>query len=333
MLISPNAKKYDYVGACTFYLGAIIVVLICQALAGVMAAALAGSVPDIAENGDFNTAFMIVVQLANALFIVLYGKRRSRRPGCSIVKSSATGRASVRDFVVPIAAAAVLLIGMYLPTIWYGYFTVYALGIPADAGNIALTTPSSIVMIVIASVFMAPVFEETVYRGVLYNGLNTENGVVKSAMLSGLAFMLMHMSPVQVVFQFSLGVLSAFIMSRTDRLAPCVMLHASANALALVIQMTPLSAELGACEAWLVSNPAAAVFITLGLFAASFAILFVTVKFAFAKRGEYVAEEIEGITNSEVRTAAKKDGTVRFFIAISVCAVLLIINTVTLAVS
>ena len=74
MLNGKNLKKYDYCGACTFYLGAVIVTLVCQALAGVISASLVDTHPDIAKNGDFNTAFMIFIQIVNAVFIVVYSK-------------------------------------------------------------------------------------------------------------------------------------------------------------------------------------------------------------------------------------------------------------------
>ena len=332
MLNLASVKKYDYIGACTFYLGAIIVLLVAQAFAGTVSAMLAGSIPDIAENGDFNTAFMIIIQLANAGFIALFCLRFKRRPGCAFVSPSAAKKLDWRDIVLPMILAAVLLVGMYLPTMWYGYFTTYALHIPPDAGNIELTTPSSVAMIVIASVFLAPVCEETIYRGVLYNGLREEKSAVKSIMLSALAFMLMHLSPVQVVFQFALGVTSAFVMWRTGRLLPCVLLHATANALALVMQLTPLSAVLDGCVAWLTGSPVSAAFITLALFVGAGGAIFVAIKYAFCK-GEVEQTPMELTPETEIRmTARRKDGTVRFYIGIAICAVMLVINLVVLAV-
>ncbi len=337
MLKYGSLKKYDYIGACTFYLFAIVVTLVCQALAGVVSSLLSNTIPDIENNGNFNTAFMIVVQLANMGFIALYCGLKKNRPSCDLVRSSATGKFDFRDLLLPIVAASVLLAGMYLPTVWYGYFTTYALKIPPDAGNVDLSSTASVVMIVTASVFLAPVAEETIYRGVLLNGMKEEKTVVRSVMLSALAFMLMHMNPVQVVFQFSLGVLSAFVMHKTGRLLPCVVLHASANALALVMQMTSFANVLYGCESWLTQNIAAAVFITLGLFVGAGALLFAIVKFAFGsadKTPDTDADAADKITAETVvrMEARRKDGTFRFYAGIMICAVLFIINTVVLAV-
>ncbi|MDE7406273.1 MAG: CPBP family intramembrane metalloprotease [Clostridiales bacterium] len=328
-----NIKKFDYCGACSFYLGAIVVTLICQALAGVASTLLSQSFSDIATNGDFLTAFMIFIQAANALFILLFCKRNKYRFDCALA-CKADKKVDYKDFIIPVVAAIVLLCAMYLPTLWYGYFTTYALHISPTAGNIDLSTPSSVVMIVIASVFMAPVFEETIYRGVLFNGLRKNGTAVKAVALSALAFMLMHMSPIQVVFQFSLGALSAVIMNKTRRLLPCVLLHATANAAALAIQFEPLVGVVGGCEAWLVANPVAAAFITLALLVAGGAALFALVRFGYGKQNAEVSEEIEDekVTPQAIALAdaRKKDGTMRYFIAIGISGVLFIINLITM---
>lgn len=326
-------KIFDYCGACSFYLGAIIVTLICQALAGVVSTLLSQSFPDISTNGDFLTAFMIFIQAANALFILLFCKRNKYRFDCALA-CKADKKVDYKDFIIPVIGAIVLLCAMYLPTLWYGYFTTYALHISPTAGNIDLSTPSSVVMIVIASVFMAPVFEETIYRGVLFNGLRKNGTAVKAVLLSALAFMLMHMSPIQVVFQLSLGALSAAIMNKTRRLLPCVLLHATANAAALAIQFEPLSMVVGGCEAWLVGSPVAAAFITLALFAAGGAALFALVRFGYGKKNAEIVEEIdeEKVTPQAVALAdaRKKDGTMRYFIALGISGVLFIINLITM---
>lgn len=326
-------KKFDYCGACSFYLGAIIVTLICQALAGVVSTLLSKSVPDISTNGDFLTAFMIVIQAANALFILLFCKRNKYRFDCALA-CKADKNVDYRDFILPVIAAIVLLFAMYLPTLWYGYFTTYALRIPPSSGNIDLTTTSSVVMIVSASVFMAPVFEETIYRGVLFNGLRKNGTAVKAVALSALAFMLMHMSPIQVVFQFALGALSAAIMNKTHRLLPCVLLHATANAAALAIQFEPLASVVDGGVAWMVANPTAAAFITLTLFVGGGAALFALVRFGYGNKNAEVSEDVddEKVTPQAVALAdaRKKDGTIRYFIAIGISGVLFVINLITM---
>lgn len=333
MLKSGTFKKYDYCGACTFYLGAIIVTLICQAVSGVISASITMSNPDFANNADFNTAFMIFVQLANVAFIILFSKLNRYKFDFAYITRNGGGRVEPSTFVVPVVGAGLLMIAMYLPTLWYGYFTTYALGMSPELGNINLDTASSVVMIVIASVFLAPVCEEIIYRGVLFNGLKQSRSVLNAVMLSALAFMLMHMSPVQVVFQFALGAASAYIMHRSGRMLPSVLFHASANALALVMQMTPFAGVLVGCEAWLTSHIAAAVFITIGLAALGGGALYALIRFGFdvkflgnAPAYSTVTEQSdEGVVKDRaVVEARKKDGTFRYWVGISICGVVFI---------
>lgn len=344
---------YDYVESCAFYLFAIIVTLVCQALAGVVSAGLAGSYPDIAENGDFNTGFMIFIQLANAAFIYFYTRLRRRKFDFTFFVDGESGaRITPACFIIPILAGVALMCAMYLPTVWYG-FLMRAIGLPADYGEIELTTPSAVAMLVIVSVLLAPIMEETVYRGVLFHGLKRKYTLVGAAALSALAFMLMHMNPMQVVFQFALGSVCAFIAARSKRIFTAMLTHATTNALALVVQLTPLGGVLDGCGVWLTENVAAAVFITLGLFVGGGAAVFALVTFGFGvrdgvellkrvgtkKRTERCEtdEKVDGGNNPEtadekvkniVAKAKSGDGTVKYWIAAGLSIIMWIVNLV-----
>ena len=136
-MLRSNAKKpieYGFAPSCTFYMFAVVVTLVCQGVASVVAAALAKTSPDIASNSEFNTAFMIVFQLANFAFIVLYTRLKNNKLNFSYFKRGDEG-VKPSHIVVPVLAAAALMAAMFLPVTWYGYFTT-AIGIPPDAGMI-----------------------------------------------------------------------------------------------------------------------------------------------------------------------------------------------------
>lgn len=350
-----NFLRYDYPSSCAFYLGAIVVSLVCQALVAFVAAGLSDKYPNLTDNGVFNGVFMIGIQLANAAFIYLFGRLRKRKLNFTYFKGATDGKPPrVVDYILPPVCAVVLLIGMYLPTLWFGYIT-RAMGVPEDAGSIALDTAGAVATVVIASVLLAPVCEETIYRGVLLHGLNDGQSAVKAVLLSALAFMLMHMNPLQIVFQLAMGVLCGFIALRSERLLPSILTHASGNALALIVSATPLGKTLAACEAWLVDNIAAAFFITLALFAGGGAVLFVLVRYVLGRnkkhkkpavpeapapvesecaQGEDESEDKDRIAAENARSTAeemrRRDGRVKYIIGIGICAVMLIINLVAL---
>lgn len=339
MLKSANKiRPFDYCAACTFYLGAIAVTLLCQAVAGFVSAALSSSHPDIASNGLFTTAFMIAIQAANCAFIFGYCKLYGYRLDCGTVTRKNEKKLDWRTFVLPVVAGALIMLAMYLPTVWYGFFTQYALGISPEVGNVDVSSVGSKIMIVIASVFMAPVFEETIFRGVLYNGLRKRFSPIKAMALCALSFMLMHMSPMQVVFQLAIGFLCAAVMEKTDSLLPCVIVHATANSLALIMQLTLLAGVLNGFLGYLTGNITAAVFITLALASGGIALLFVLVRYGFGKKSEKGGDEIpaDGVTEVRDRITAEarnKDGTMRYCIAIGISAILFVINLITVIVS
>ena len=338
-----NYKPYDFSASCSFYLGAIIVTLIVQGIAGVVAAALESSAPGIAENADFNAAFMIAFQVANAGFIVLFSYVKKRKFSFAYIREKGTDNGlNAMCFIVPVVGAVLLMAAMYLPTVWFGYLNA-VIGIPEDAGSISTDTASSVVMLVIASVFLAPLFEETIYRGVLFNGLRENGSPVKAVMLSSLAFMLMHMSPLQVVFQFALGVTAAYLALNSGRLLPSVLLHATANALALVMQMTAFGDVLLSWQVWLTENIAAAVFITLGLFVVGFAALYILIPLSFGKGlpfGKKKEDKIEAeserlvaaptdivaVKDETMAELYKKEGRVKYIIAIGISLAVFIFN-------
>lgn len=366
MLRSKTEKpiEYGFAPSCTFYMFAVVVTLVCQGAASVIAAALAKISPDIASNSEFNTACMIVFQLANFAFIVLYTRLKNNKPNFSYFKRGDEG-VKPSHIVVPVLAAAALMAAMFLPVTWYGYFTT-AIGIPPDAGMID-NTVGAVTMVTIASVFLAPICEETIYRGVLFHGLKSEFSAVKAVLLSSLAFMLMHMSPLQVVLQFALGAVAAWLALKSGRLLPSIILHACSNALALVIQFTPFYGVLEACVVWLTNNIAAAVFITLGLFVGGGAAIFALVEFGLG--GSKLAEKLfrrgkaekktDGVKTAEAdadsaapvtSTAAtatggelvnaererimsdvrKKGGVFSYIVGITICAVMFVVNLVSL---
>lgn len=372
-MLKSQRTSYDYSSSCYFYVLAIVVTLIAQALAGLVASALAQKYPQIAQSGDFNTAFMIVIQAFNAAFIFGFGYLKRKSFNFSTVLHRQTKKPpDAMCFVAPIILAAMLMTGLFLPTTWYGKLIIL-IGVPESSVNIDLTTASSIAMLVIASVFLAPVFEEIIYRGVLFNGLKQNFTPIKAALLCALAFMLMHMNPAQVVFQFALGFVAAMLVHKSGRLLPAIIMHAVCNTLAIIMQLTSLNNALQGCVTYLERNPVAAVFITLGMLVAAAAVIFVVLKFAFGKPEKGSVQDGAGIkAESRVEIAngvsadakvpmqeqsapkdginasddaayqsaqavleqvQKKDGTFKFIIGISVSTVVLIINLITSIVS
>jgi uncharacterized protein len=98
---------------------------------------------------------------------------------------------------------------------------------------------------VIAAVVMAPLVEEVVFRGVLFQGLKRRLGLWPGAVLSGLLFAIVHVEVSQPVYSsglFFLGVLFAWTMHRFGSLLVPLVAHAAFNGIS--VGLTVLGARV-----------------------------------------------------------------------------------------
>lgn len=104
-------------------------------------------------------------------------------------------------------------------------------------GNISsnlkgMDNPLSIIMMFLAVVVMAPVVEEIVFRGILYNILNKRMGLIAAAVISSATFGILHGA---TFFQTALiGFILAVLYQVTGTLWVPVMAHALNNLYALL---------------------------------------------------------------------------------------------------
>lgn len=88
---------------------------------------------------------------------------------------------------------------------------------------------------VVSLVVLAPLFEETICRGILLGGLRARYGVIAAWLFSSLFFGVMHLYPAQVTGAFVIGLVIGFIYIATDSLWAAILLHAANNALAYLM--------------------------------------------------------------------------------------------------
>lgn len=81
-------------------------------------------------------------------------------------------------------------------------------------------------------VVLAPLFEETICRGILLGSLRAKYGVTAAWLFSSLFFGVMHVYPAQAVGASVLGLVLGFVYIATDSLWAPIALHAANNAAA-----------------------------------------------------------------------------------------------------
>jgi membrane protease YdiL (CAAX protease family) len=98
-----------------------------------------------------------------------------------------------------------------------------------DSHRIAQFTAFAIVVTLVG-----PIVEELMFRGVGY-GLLEPFGRTRAIVIVGLAFALIHglVAGFPVIATFGIGI--TYLRSRTDSIYPCIVLHASYNALGLTL--------------------------------------------------------------------------------------------------
>jgi membrane protease YdiL (CAAX protease family) len=100
---------------------------------------------------------------------------------------------------------------------------------------------ATFVLLAVMTVFLAPIFEEWLFRGVLFRTLDDglhralpRLGTAGAVVISACLFALAHAEGLQFVGLALFGMVLALVLRHTQRLAPSILTHMSFNAVAMV---------------------------------------------------------------------------------------------------
>jgi len=116
-----------------------------------------------------------------------------------------------------------------------------------------------------AIVVAAPIFEELIFRGLLWDSLEGSIGPVATLLVTSVLFAGYHMVPIHVLSVFSTGLLIGWLRLCSGSVLPCILAHFFNNALSLAAVL--LLAE-GDAE-WVITWPQAWGALALSLLAAA----------------------------------------------------------------
>jgi membrane protease YdiL (CAAX protease family) len=113
--------------------------------------------------------------------------------------------------------------------------------------------PARILHLVLLSWFAGPLFEELVFRGLLYRAFARQWGWLFAAIATSVLFGLVH--PEKMIATGLGGLVLACVLHRTGTLRACVLLHALFNALVSwpllgQVLLSPRSGDLASPAAW-----------------------------------------------------------------------------------
>lgn len=94
--------------------------------------------------------------------------------------------------------------------------------------------PLALAALAVTATGLAPLFEETLFRGVLLPVLGQRWGAAPAVVVSALTFGLAHLSLGELAPLVTLGLALGWLRLRSGRLAPCVLMHACWNGLTFI---------------------------------------------------------------------------------------------------
>lgn len=157
----------------------------------------------------------------------------------------------------PLLYALVTLILAFLPEAWLNSYAEAAAGL--DQNDL---------WTVLATVILAPVTEEVIFRGLIFSRLERAIPSWLAAVLSALAFGVCHGQPVWMAYAFLLGLVFAWFRLRTGSILPSLLAHVVFNGI------SPLSGALsegGVGDGWILLGLIAVGIIACFLFRRGFA--------------------------------------------------------------
>jgi len=96
--------------------------------------------------------------------------------------------------------------------------------------------PAGLLVALVVGTLVAPLAEEAFFRGFLLAGLRKYWGLGWALVASAALFALLHFTPTVIVPLFVLGLLLGLLYVRTNSLGPGILMHATVNSLALLVQ-------------------------------------------------------------------------------------------------
>ena len=104
-----------------------------------------------------------------------------------------------------------------------------------DVGFSTLKQSSELIAAFVSLVILTPIFEEVIFRGILFKGLRRRLPLWSSAVLASLIFAVAHMQWNVGVDVFALSLVLCFLAEKTDSIIPGIILHGLKNTLAFVL--------------------------------------------------------------------------------------------------
>ena len=101
----------------------------------------------------------------------------------------------------------------------------------------SLTNPISSLMFFIGAIFLSPILEEIIFRGIILKGFLTNYSPKKAIFFSAIIFGLVHGEPSQIINAIVIGLFFGWIYYKTKSLGITIILHFIANSSVFILSL------------------------------------------------------------------------------------------------
>ena len=122
-----------------------------------------------------------------------------------------------------------ILIGLSIATIYN--MIIYKFNPPLN-----IDKPISLIILIISSGVIGPIFEEIVFRYVYYNKLRKKYSPKKSILINSIVFSIIHINPLKMIYAFILGIILNNSYEKYKTIKAPILIHISANIIVLFLK-------------------------------------------------------------------------------------------------
>ena len=98
-----------------------------------------------------------------------------------------------------------------------------------------ITSFLPIIVSVISTGIIGPIYEEILFRYILYNRLKNKYSIKKSILITTIIFSLIHLSPIKIIYAFILGLIINISYERHNNILAPILIHISANTIVIFL--------------------------------------------------------------------------------------------------
>lgn len=98
-----------------------------------------------------------------------------------------------------------------------------------------ITCSLPIIVSVISTGIIGPIYEEILFRFILYNRLKNKYSIKKSILITTIIFALTHLSPIKIIYAFLLGLTMNILYERHKNILAPILIHIIANTIVVFL--------------------------------------------------------------------------------------------------